>query len=262
MNKLKDKYVLITGASSGIGEALAFDLAQQQAIPVLVARRETKLSQVSRKIEEMYAIKPIIYPIDITDRDEWQKGIDSILRECGKIDVLINNAGIGYFETFDRIDWESIENMIRLNIDALFFTSYYLLPELMKQPVAHIVNIGSQAGKIATPKSAVYSATKASVISFSNALRMELEGKVSVTSVNIGPVETSFFDTADPKGGYRKSVAKYMLDPTDVAKHITKSLFTNKREINLPYWMHIGSKMYQNFPRIMETILKPTFKKK
>ncbi len=262
MNNLKDKHVLITGASSGIGEALAFALAEQKAIPILVARTESNLIQISRNIEKMHAIKPIIYPVDITDRDEWKKGIDHILRECGKIDVLINNAGVGYFETFDLIDWESIEKMIRLNLDALFFTTYYILPALMNQPAAHIINIGSQAGKIATPKSAVYSATKASVISFSNALRMELEGKVSVTSVNIGPVETAFFDTADPKGDYRKSVAKYMLDANDVAKHITKSLFTNKREINIPFWMHIGSKMYQTFPRIMEIILKPAFKKK
>ncbi|SFL83702.1 hypothetical protein SAMN04487943_104232 [Gracilibacillus orientalis] len=262
MNRLQGKHVLITGASSGIGEALAFTVAEQKAIPVLVARTESKLLQIARKIENMYSIKPIIYPIDITDREEWQKGIDNILKECGKIDVLINNAGVGYFEEFDLINWDTIENMIRLNIDALFFTTYYLLPTLMNQPAAHIINIGSQAGKIATPKSAVYSATKASVISFSNALRMELKGKVSVTSVNIGPVETAFFDIADPKGDYQKSVSKYLLDPKDVSKHITKSMFTNKREINLPFWMHIGSMMYQNFPRIMEKILKPAFKKK
>ncbi|MGN8647134.1 SDR family NAD(P)-dependent oxidoreductase [Gracilibacillus sp. HCP3S3_G5_1] len=262
MKKLKGKHVLVTGASSGIGEALAFQLAEQQAIPVLVARTESKLIEIAKQIDELYAVKPIVFPVDITDREKWQKGIDNILREAGKIDVLINNAGVGYFERFDQTNWESIERMVRLNLDSLFFTTYYLLPVLLKQPAAHIVNIGSQAGKIATPKSAVYSATKSGVISFSNALRMELEGKLPVTTVNIGPVKTSFFDIADPKGHYQKNMGKYMLDPQSLAKQIVKSLFTNKREINLPYWMHIGSKMYQNFPRIMESILKPAFRKK
>ncbi|MFD2657316.1 SDR family NAD(P)-dependent oxidoreductase [Gracilibacillus thailandensis] len=262
MNQLKEKHVLITGASSGIGEALAFALAEQKAIPVLVARTESKLIEIARRIDNIYGIKPIAYPVDITDLKEWQKALDQILKECGKIDILINNAGVGYFEAFDQLNWKQIDNMIRLNLDSLFFTTYYTLPTLMNQPVAHIVNIGSQAGKIATPKSAVYSATKASVISFSNALRMELEGKIPVTSVNIGPVKTAFFETADPKGDYQRSVAKHMLDPNDVANHITKCLFKNKREINLPFWMHAGSKLYQNFPQVMETILKPAFKKK
>ncbi|GAE91290.1 oxidoreductase [Gracilibacillus boraciitolerans JCM 21714] len=178
------------------------------------------------------------------------------------IDVLINNAGIGYFESFEKMEWDYVNSMLRLNLESLYFTTYKLLPNMKLHSPAHIVNIGSQAGKIATPKSAVYSATKAGVINFSNALRMELEPEVFVTSVNIGPVRTAFFDQADPSGSYQKSISKYMLDPDDVAKSIVKYLFTKKREINLPYWMHIGSRFYQNFPRIMEQLLKPAFKRK
>ncbi|MDX8046059.1 SDR family oxidoreductase [Gracilibacillus sp. S3-1-1] len=262
MNKLNGRHVLITGASSGIGRALAFSLAKQGAIPILVARTESKLMELKTEIENRYAVHPIVYAVDITDYPKWQQTIERIIDEAGKIDILINNAGIGYFDMFEQANWQTIENMVNLNLNAMFLTTSRLLPTLLTQQQAHIINIGSQAGKMATPKSAVYSATKAGVISYSNALRMELQGRVFVTSVNIGPVKTAFFETADPEGTYQKSVERYMLEPMNVANKVTKVIFTNKREINLPYWMHVGSKIYQSFPRTMEKLLGPAFKKK
>ncbi|UOQ47518.1 SDR family oxidoreductase [Gracilibacillus caseinilyticus] len=262
MNRLQDKHVLITGASSGIGETLAHHLAAKRAIPILVARTESKLVQTVNEIEQRYHIKAYYYAVDITDRQQWKETLDEMLMEIGELDAVINNAGLGFFERFDQLDWSEIEKMIQLNLKSLFFTTYHLLPHLLKNKPAHIVNIGSQAGKVPTPKSSIYSATKASVISFSNALRMELEDKVSVTSVNIGPVKTAFFDQADPDGTYQKSIQSIMLDPNDVAAKITTALFTKKREINLPVWMNAGGKLYQTFPRLMEKLLKPAFNKK
>ncbi|SHN20574.1 SDR family NAD(P)-dependent oxidoreductase [Gracilibacillus kekensis] len=262
MNKLKGKHILITGASSGIGEALAYRVAEKEAIPILIARSEEKLASISKQMEDHFHIKARYYSVDITDRAQWSNVLEEILRSVQTIDVLINNAGIGYFETFESSDWKQVDNMLRLNLDALYYTTYRLLPIMKKQTPAHIINIGSQAGKVATPKAAIYSATKASVISFSNALRIELKNRIYVTSVNLGPVKTAFFETADPTGRYQSNVAKYMLNPDEVSTKIIKHLFTGKREINLPFWMHVGSRVYQFFPRLMEFILKTAFNKK
>ncbi|UOQ85938.1 SDR family NAD(P)-dependent oxidoreductase [Gracilibacillus salinarum] len=262
MNRLMGKHVLITGASSGIGEALAYQLAANGAVPILVARTESKLVQIVDKIKKQYQIEAYHYTADITDRQKWGEILDEMMSDIDKVDAVINNAGLGFFRQFDQMNWSDIEKMVQLNLQALFFTTYQLIPYLIKSKPAHIVNIGSQAGKVPTPKSAIYSATKASVISFSNALRMELEGKVFVTSVNIGPVRTAFFEQADPEGNYQKSIQNVMLDPNDVAQKIIHALFTKKREINLPAWMNAGGKLYQLFPQLMEKILKPAFNKK
>src|SRR5690606_33540996 len=127
----------------------------------------------------------------------------------------------------------------------------------------HIVNIASQAGKISTPKSAVYASTKHAILGFTNALRQELMDKsIHVTAVNLGPVKTNFFSHADPEGSYQKNVGKYMLDPEKVAEKIANHLFTGKREINMPLWMDFGSRLYQLFPSMMEKALKKQFNKK
>ena len=83
-----------------------------------------------------------------------------------------------------------------------------------------------------------------------------------MTTVNLGPVKTNFFNVADPFGNYQQSVEKYMLDPNDVAEKIVKVLFTNKREINMPKWMDVGSRFYQVFPSLIERLLKSQFNKK
>lgn len=259
MGNLRGKKILITGASGGIGEKLAFKVAENQAEPILIARNKDKLELIARKMTEYYGVPVSYYALDITEQTKWRE----LAENFSMIDILINNAGVGYFERFETADWQHMEEMIQLNIKALMQTTYYLLPALKRGNPAHIVNIGSQAGKIATPKSSVYSATKAFVISFSNALRLELKtSNIYVTSVNIGPVKTNFFKQADPEGHYQESVSNYMLDADRVAAKIAKHLLTDKREINLPVWMNTGSKMYQLFPGLMETLLKNAFNKK
>lgn len=123
--------------------------------------------------------------------------------------------------------------------------------------------IGSMAGKVATPKAAVYGASKHSIIGFSNGLRQELKPYgIHVTTVNLGPMDTNFFDTADPSGRYRQASARYMLQPDKVARKVISSIGKKKREINLPRWMSIGSKVYQLVPGVAEKLLGGQFNKK
>jgi short-subunit dehydrogenase len=167
------------------------------------------------------------------------------------------------FENVADSKWQDIDRMLSVNVKSLFRTTHQLLPHFLQRGSGHIVNIASQAGKIATPKSAVYSATKHAVIGFTNALRMEVEGTgIYVTSVNLGPVRTNFFQQADPTGRYVRAVERIMLDPNQVAMAIVRYLFTKQREINLPAWMDSGSKVYSLAPGLMEKAMQRQFNKK
>ena len=116
------------------------------------------------------------------------------------------------------------------------------------------------AGKIATANSSVYAATKFAVIGFSDALRLELADKgVYVTTVNPGPIETSFFDQAEPSGAYLESVKKFVLSPKYVAKKIVRILGKNKREVNLPRLLSVAHKGYTLFPRISDKLATNVF---
>ncbi|SER15140.1 hypothetical protein SAMN04487944_101411 [Gracilibacillus ureilyticus] len=263
MNSLKGKVALITGASSGIGKEITLQLASRGVTPVMIARSEEVMQSLQQEINKNYNMNSYYYSVDLTDEKEWERTINEIQITLPAIDIIINNAGFGIFELFDQMNWEKAEQMLLLNTHSLMYTTYRFLPLLKRKSQAHIINIASQAGRISTPKAAVYSASKAAVISFTNALRMELAATdVKVTSVNLGPVKTSFFDQADPSGKYLSSVGRYMLDPGDVASRICRIIFTKKREINLPYWMHIGSKLYQLSPNLMEKVLRKQFERK
>ena len=127
----------------------------------------------------------------------------------------------------------------------------------------HIINIASMAGKMATPKSTIYSATKFAVIGFSNALRLELKPfGIHVTTVNPGPIETNFFNIADPNGSYLDKIGAMVLQADDLAKEIVNTFGKNKREINRPRLMNTAAFFYQVFPTIGDYLAGGIFNKK
>ncbi|WP_079479812.1 SDR family NAD(P)-dependent oxidoreductase [Halobacillus salinus] len=261
--RIKGKKILITGASSGIGQYLAIHVARQGGTPIMVARSRDRLEIIAEKIKDAFGTRACWYEADLSNDADWKDIIDQICYDHGSIDALINNAGMAVFELVSESKWKDIDRMISVNVKSLFRTTHQLLPHFLQQGSGHIVNIASQAGKIATPKSAVYSATKHAVLGFTNALRMEVEDKgIFVTSVNLGPVRTNFFKQADPSGAYERSVDRIMLDPNQVALEVVNALFVKQREINLPSWMNSGSKVYSIAPALMEKAMQGQFKKK
>ncbi|API90472.1 MULTISPECIES: SDR family oxidoreductase [Virgibacillus] len=260
---LINKKIIITGASSGIGEKLAWHIARNGGVPILLARSQDKLQQLSDCIYQSFHVQSPIYSIDLRDKKAISGVISEITIKHDPIHGLINNAGMGIFSEVKDIREDEVNAMFQLNVTALIFITKQLLPYFQQQPVAHIINIASQAGKVATPKAAIYAATKHAVLGFSNGLRLELAASnIYVTAVNLGPVKTNFFLTADPSGNYEKNVARYILDPDKVAKKIVRYLFAPKREINLPFWMDIGSRIYQMFPTVTEKLLRKQFTRK
>ncbi|MYL63217.1 SDR family NAD(P)-dependent oxidoreductase [Bacillus hwajinpoensis] len=263
MKNLKNKVVLITGASSGIGRQLAIDLAKKGAKLILVARSEEKLMEVKGLIERSGAYAPAVWTIDVGDGERVEHVLPMLLEEMPPIDVLINNAGFGKFDAFVDADMKDIKAMFDVNVIGLMRFTSHVLPGMIDAGSGHVVNIASQAGKLATPKSSGYSASKHAVLGFSNSLRMEMkEHNIQVTTVNPGPIKTNFFETADSSGTYTKNVEKMMLSAEKVSREIISAIEKGTREVNLPGWMNAGAKLYHTAPGLVEKIAGKFFDQK
>ncbi|MDZ5712080.1 SDR family NAD(P)-dependent oxidoreductase [Jeotgalibacillus haloalkalitolerans] len=262
MNNLSGKKVWITGASGGLGRAIAEESARRGADLILTARDERKLLQTKERCRQFGSGSILVRPFDLNETTDISSFAKAVLDESGGVDILVNNAGFGLFEKLEDTPDDMISSMISVNVIALMLMSKAVIPH-MKSGSGHIVNIASQAGKLATPKSSVYSAAKHAVLGFSNSLRMEVaENNIFVTSVNPGPIETDFFDTADTTGRYAESVKRWMLSPQVVAVKTVDAFQTDKREINLPGWMNAVSKAYSLAPGMVERLGKKGFNQK
>ncbi|MRG86493.1 SDR family NAD(P)-dependent oxidoreductase [Salinibacillus xinjiangensis] len=260
---IRGKNIVITGASSGIGMQLAYQVSQAGATPILVARSREKLQELVSNVKKHFAIDASYYVCDVSQENEWKITMEQIVEDYEQIHVLVNNAGFGLFKPVTEMKLEEFDQMYHVNVHALIQASHFFAGHMLHQGEGHIMNVASQAGKMSTPKAAGYAATKHAVLGFTHGLRMEVENEgIFVTAVNLGPVKTNFFNTADPGGGYAKSVDKFMLDPTDVAQKMVSKLYQPVREINLPLWMEWGSRLYRLFPGLMESVLKKQFRKK
>ena len=137
------------------------------------------------------------------------------------------------------------------------------MPSFLARGGGHIVNVASIAGKIGTPKSTGYTASKHAVLGLSNALRLELAGTgVAVTAINPGPIDTPFFALADPDGTYVNNVRWFMLKPEKVASRIVKAIESRKAEVDLPLAAAAGVKLYQLFPRLADKLVGPLLNRK
>lgn len=263
MSRLQGKCVVITGASGGIGRETAIRAAKEGARVVLLARSIDKLNELKQEITEQYQTEVYAFKLDVAEMLAIKRVFEEIEAAAGNIDVLINNAGFGVFKEAHEADLEETKAMFDVNVLGLIACTQMVLPSMKRRQSGHIINIASQAGKIATPKSGVYSATKHAVLGYSNSLRLELlKDHIFVTTVNPGPIATNFFNVADESGTYVKNVEKFMLQPDYVAEKIVAAIFTKKREINLPGWMNLGSVFYALFPKTVERLGKKALFKK
>ncbi|WP_242143798.1 MULTISPECIES: SDR family oxidoreductase [unclassified Bacillus cereus group] len=261
--RLQEQVIVITGASSGIGEQIAMQVAEQGAIPVLIARTEEKLKKLMNKIKTTYHTPCYYYLLDVSDENAVETVFAQVLQDIGKIDILVNNAGFGIFKTFEDASMHEVKGMFQVNVFGLVACTKVVLPHMIERNEGQIINIASLAGKIATPKSSAYAATKHAVLGFTNSLRMELSNtNIYVTAINPGPIDTNFFDIADQSGTYVKNMGRYMLKPTYVAGQIVKAMHTKKREVNLPKWMGIGPKLFALSPGLFERIAGKSLSKK
>lgn len=207
-------FTLITGASSGIGEALAWEFAKNGHSLILVARSLDRLEEVGKEIKKKYQVEVEVIQADLSN----QKKVEEIglrIQEKGwVVDCLVNNAGYGDWGEFHKASWEKISGMVELNVHALTHLTWRMLPDMVKRGKGKVINVASVAAFFPGPYMAVYYATKAYVLSFSEALSEELDGSgVSVTCLCPGPVKSGFQARAgfvhNKKAPTPESVAKY-----------------------------------------------------
>jgi len=213
--ELKDKVAIVTGASSGIGAAIASNLNEAGMKLVLTARSQQKLASLAAQLD-----KAVIVPGEITDPALPKHLLETALEKFGHLDAVINNAGVMHMMSIEEADIEALCNMIRVNFEAIVRISYKVLPHFKQQGSGFIINMSSISGLKTNPTIGVYDGTKHAVEAFTDSLRMELAGSgVSVATVEPGAVATNLYDSWKEQGkqGYDEMVPN-PLKPEDVAR--------------------------------------------
>ncbi|MBM7711844.1 SDR family NAD(P)-dependent oxidoreductase [Enterococcus xiangfangensis] len=260
---LTNKVVVVTGSSAGLGEQICYEAAKRGAIVVTCARRINLIGQVKERCSELSGKAAFAFQLDIADPDSVESVIEKIADEVGEVDVLVNNAGFGLFDDFVAFDLAVAKKMFDVNVLGMMYFTQKIAISMVNNQKGHIFNVASMAGKMATPKSTVYSATKFAVLGFSNALRLELRpANVYVTTINPGPIATEFFDKADPSGSYLENLGGIVLDPHKLAKTIVNKMGRPTREINRPIIMEGASRFYGLFPHIGDFLAGGLFNRK
>lgn len=194
MNNLSNKIILVTGASSGIGQACARLCAQYGARLILCARRVERLEALAKELSQHYGQEHYVLPLDVCDREQVKKQLNSLPNQWQAIDVLINNAGLALdtlpLQQGIEAHWDI---MIDTNIKGLLYVSRALIPGMLERGRGHVVNISSIAGHECYPNGNVYCATKHAVHALSKSMRLDMLGKpVRITEIAPGAVETEF----------------------------------------------------------------------
>jgi len=231
-NNIKNKVIVITGASSGLGEETAKYLAEKGAIVVLGARRSDKLEQIVADIVSKGG-KAIYQVTDVTRKEQVQDLIDIAVTTFGKIDVLINNAGIMPIAPMSEVRTNEWDNMIDINIKGVLYGIAAALPIFEKQESGHFINLGSVAGiKVFSPGGTVYSGTKYAVRAISDGLRHEVGRHIRTTTIEPGAVDSElklgtshqessagvneFYKIAIPAASVARAIAFAIEQPADV----------------------------------------------
>ncbi len=220
MQRIEDKVVLITGASSGIGEATARHLAASGAVVMVGARRTDKLDRLVGEIEAAGG-KAKAMELDVTSRRQTEAFVQAAVEAFGRIDVIVNNAGVMPLSPMASLKVDEWDRMIDVNIKGMLYGVAAVLPVMNRQGFGQIINIASIAGLRVTPTATVYCATKFAVRAISDGLRQEND-KIRVTVVCPGVVESELADSiSDEKGREEmKAFRRIALQPDAIARAI------------------------------------------
>jgi short-subunit dehydrogenase len=228
-------YALVTGASKGIGKAVAEVLARRKFDILLVARSENLLKENAAAIEKQYGVKTAYFATDISAPDAAVKITNWCKEKNVDINVLVNNAGYGLGGAFEEISLEEQLNMMQLNMQSLVQLTYMMIPLLKKSDgKSYILNVSSTAAHQAVPYLGVYSGTKAFVLNFSRSIHHELKGEnISVTCLCPGPTDTDFINRAKMTGFKKvmKQSERFNMSAQTVAEIAIKGLFKGSLEI-------------------------------
>jgi len=246
---------LVTGASSGIGRALALRLAREGARLALVARREAELEALAAEIRAGSG-EALVLPFDVADRDQARQACRSALAHFGTVDLLVNNAGYGHHRRFVDWDVDDMERMLRVNyLGALYFTKE-LLPQMLERERGWLVFMASVAGKIASPEESAYAASKFAMVGLAAALSLEVEDAgVHVLTVCPGVFRTPFFDE-EALERMPPVALRSMLEPEQLVEAVLAALAEGKHELTYPRRIAAGYLVQALAPGFMRRQVK------
>jgi short-subunit dehydrogenase len=225
--KYKGMTALISGASAGLGEAFARQLAMRGVDLVLVARSKDTLDRLAETLRAEAKVQVTVLPADLSSAKAVNSVIANVMKRDLRVDILINNAGLGVFENFLDITFEKQVEQLDLNVRALLALTHAFAPRMTREHRGGVINIASTAAFQPLAGANVYAASKAFVLFFSEALALELEGTgVTVTAACPGPVATHFFANMNPK-----MQARQMDQPGPVVREILRGFELGKRVV-------------------------------
>ena len=254
----KNKVVLITGASSGIGKEAAIDFAKLGADTILVARKKDKLEQIEHELKKFNA-STLVCQCDVSKKDQVKEMSETVLKKFSSIDILVNNAGFAIYGSVSDLSISDIESQMETNYFGMVYCIKNFLPSMLTKKSGHIVNVASVAASFGLPGITSYCASKFAMLGFSEGLKHELKDSgVGVTVVSLIMVRTNFFDHSS-----FEKMPKYFplsLDPKTVAKAIIKASNSSRLEIVVPSMVRGIIWMKNTFPFFINPILGKSFK--
>jgi short-subunit dehydrogenase len=249
--------VLITGASQGIGRALALELAQRRIPLALGARTLPKLEALKGEIRGFFGNEALVHPLDVADSKSCQAFIEAARGHFGSIGTLVNNAGVGIYGPVHETAPEDFEATIKTNLFGPFSMIKAALPAFFEQKRGMIVNISSVSGRVSVPFMGVYSASKFALNALTEAMREELRRKgVHTLLVMPGVIKTEFGENAlgSHKALGKKSVGSLGVSPQKLAKKIVLAMEKGRLELVYPSWYRPLAFLKNTFPTWSERL--------
>ena len=254
----KNKIVLITGASSGIGKQTALEFAKKGANLILVARRKDKLELVAKELEKFHTII-LVCQCDVSNKDQVKEMSKTVLEKFGTVDILVNNAGFAIFGSVSDLSIDEIESQMETNYFGMIYCIKNFLPTMLNKKSGHIVNVASVAASFGLPGIASYCASKFAMLGFSEGLKHELKNTgIGITVVSPIMVRTNFFDHSS-----FEKIPKYSptsLSSKTVANAILKASNSPRLEIIVPSVARGAIWIKNTFPYFINPLLGIFFK--
>jgi len=252
--KLQNKTILITGASSGIGRAIAIKCAQDKPTLILSARRLDKLNEVKAECEKLGATVEVVQA-DVTKPEEI-KSLFLLATKDGRIlDIAVSNAGLGHIANIEDLTIDQINQMVDVNIKGMIIVAKYSAEVMARQKHGHIMMTSSLAGLITLPQWSVYVASKWAITGFADCIRAELKDRnVKVTTIHPGAVKTEFFDK-DKANIDLKDMGE-AITSEEVAEEVYEAMLTSKQRVLVPNLTKNFALIYRFFPALAKSLIE------
>ena len=258
MKDLSNKLVLVTGASAGIGKAVAYALALQGCRIALVARGKEALNQCLLEFEAL-GCEVQAFACDLGSADSVEKLVFDVETQMGDIDILINNVGAGTFKPLGLMTSRERDLALALPLIPAMTATHLLVPKMIKRGAGHVVNLTSPAGIFPIPYMLSYTTARQAMVGFSEALYEELRGTgVGVSLICPAQVNTGYFERNDADMGWYPKISSVfpVLEPEQVAEKVVLAIRKNKREMIFPFILRLSVAGYRLMPRTSIAIFR------